>query len=1183
MFRFSFTSFALTLLCLASCGPSRDETLCGPDGEPFQSSGIFTALGSNVLPGSTWQLNRPIRIEFNHPVDPDSIGFGTIQIRSTDDFYSGNPVTGTFELEANSANRAVIFRPSCPTDDALSNGGFLPGNVGYELVLPSKEESPTVLRDTAGRALSRGMQVSFQTPSLSQSLFLDFNPNPASVTSVVFPDGLNLYTDPNPILSMRFDQAVDGRSSNLNTQNLKLLFADGEVGSTSEDVFPETNRIPGQLRLIENCTDAGALVEFHITGILPVNRKLQLTMGSQFRDLGGQRNNSQVVIGIHATPSLAAYYQDPSYSSGELAVDEFQDLFDQAHRIDLSEPLPLPIAQIQDGFIAASFDFPGAAVSEDQDFFLGSDEAAEILTNSQSVFTDTRGRSHILQSGVLTVHDFTIESGATLRGRGANPLIIYATGEVTISGTLDVRGNNATVPVSLQSPQFVESGAIGECGGGRGGDGSAVGNAETLRGSSGDGPFGLTGTGGRGGEGGFNSDSFATGYLGLNSSVVGGGGGGGFSRTENVAVLWEAWSVLQAWVPTGVDTAGPDHDISKHTQMVSGIGAGPNGNGIYGAEAGMRGPSGVGPDLFALGTTSACFGMEDATLDSAEDAISSKDHLNYDPAWTVGDTPPFDFGDITAGPDGGEAGSSAFRNEPNGLGTTNDFWGARFMSDGSVVRGELQGPWAGSGGGAGGDSMMIRIVDITGNGVPEPLSRLYPVVPFQRSLGQGQQGWSYYRKGAGGGGGGGQCLIMAVGIVRIGASGTILANGGIGMAGESILYTDNAISGSGGGSGGHVVIHSATGLDLSAIDLGVADTAAEIGNLIPVQNIQAFGGRRGWAGPEYSTVPGSIPVRDDGNGTFAVGRGGAGANGVIQIHVPDPQRDILWHPSSRRGILDYLAQSPTGIAIDRVEEIFGLLTAPQAYALVPFFSSRSMVVSEWIDTGFADLRLGDPETFPQYGNAYLGFQGIERTTGLVERSNSNTVAALAEIATGSTAQASFDNFQVSIPSASTSFEAKFLRLPQLLVGYDLFPDAESVISFEIADAHYNRSADSLVLTTSIADGPMVFALNADQPTWSVRERFFRVDTFGAKNRLPESASIRFEFQGTHETSPGSNVAGHPFDDPLQANTWVSDVSLLDGYRFLRYRVTFDTDVNREGVDLSAPLPSVSYLKIPLVW
>ena len=1183
MFRSFSICFALSLLCFPSCDSSGEETLFGPNGEALNPPGIFAALGANVQPGATWQMNRPIRIEFNHPVDPDSIGFGTIQIRPIEALFAGNPVTGTFELEANSANRVVIFRPSCPTDDALSNGGFLPGGVDYELVLPFKEESSTVLRDSSGRSLSKGLRLNFRTPSLSQPLFLDFNPNPANATSVVFPEGLNLFTDRSPILSMRFDQSVDGRSSNLHTENLRLLFAAGEVGSASEDIFPETNRIPGQLRLIENCTDAGALVEFHITGILPVNRKLQLTMGSQFRDLGGQRNNARVVIGMHTTPSLAAYYQDPSYSVGELAADEFQEDFGHAHRIDLDQALPLPIAQIQDGFIAASFDFPGSADAEDQDFFLGLDVVGEIFTNSQSIFTDTAGRTHVLQNGVLTVHNFTIESGSTLRGRGANPLIIYATGEVTIRGTLDVRGNNATVPVSLQSPQFVESGANGECGGGRGGDGSAIGNAETLRGSTGDGPFGLTGIGGRGGEGGFNSDSFATGYLGLNSSVVGGGGGGGFALTENIAVLWEAWSLLSSWIPNGVDTAGPDHDIFKHTQMVPEIGPGPNGNGIYGAEAGIRGPSGVGFGFFAAGTNSACFGMEDAALDSAEDAISSKDHVNYDPAWTFGEQPPFDFGNATTGPDGGEAGVSVFRNELDGLGTSNDFWGSRFMPDGSVLRGELQGPWAGSGGGAGGDSMMIRIVDLDGDGIPEPLSRLYPVTPSQRSLVQGQQGWSYYRKGSGGGGGGGQCLIMAVGVVRIGASGAILANGGIGMAGESILFTDNSVSGSGGGSGGHVVIHSATGLDLSAIDLGTANTAVEIGNLVPTQIIQAFGGRRGWAGPEYSTVPGSIPFRDDGNGTFAVGRGGAGANGVIQIHVPDPQRDILWHPSSRQGILDYLEQSPAGIVTDRVEDIFGLLTAPQAYALVPFFSSRSMVVSEWIDTGFADLRLGDAETFPQYGNAYLGFQGIDTVTGLIERSNPNTVAPLSEIAMGSILQASFDNFQVSIPSASNSFEAKYLRLPQLLVGYDLFPDAESVVSFEIEAASYDRSADTLVLSTSIVDGPLVFTLNPSQPTWSVRERFFRVDTFGSKNRLPESASIRFDFQGSNETALGSNAPGHPFDDALQTNTWVADVDLLDGYRFLRYRVTFDTDVNREGVDLAAPLPSVSYLKIPIVW
>ncbi|MDP7062381.1 MAG: hypothetical protein QF489_05535, partial [Planctomycetota bacterium] len=76
-----------TLLTLAtatlvgSCGPGSSISV-GPDGTSFNAGGSFLAEGTNILEGMDWQLNRPIRLEFNHPVDPTSINFGSIQIRA---------------------------------------------------------------------------------------------------------------------------------------------------------------------------------------------------------------------------------------------------------------------------------------------------------------------------------------------------------------------------------------------------------------------------------------------------------------------------------------------------------------------------------------------------------------------------------------------------------------------------------------------------------------------------------------------------------------------------------------------------------------------------------------------------------------------------------------------------------------------------------------------------------------------------------------------------------------------------------------------------------------------------------------------------------------------------------------------------------------------------------------------
>lgn len=1148
---------------VVGCGGSGSIVL-NSNGDPVNSGGSFIVEGSNVLDGTVWQLNRPIRLTFNHRLDVSSINFGSIQIRALDPLEVTAPITGTFEIEAGSGGRSVLFRPTCPTNDLLTDGAFRPGGYEYEIVLPTQGQSPTVLRDSEGRPLETGLKRTFSTPALSQPQFLDFVIGPPVATSVTFPTGLNTFADPDPSVTIVFNQPIDARSTNLNTDNIQLLFADDEVGTAGANTFSATNRVPGVLILKENCNESGAEVEFRITGVLPVNRKLQLQATTQFADIVGQRNVATVVLGSTTTPTLASIYNDNTWVETDETVDEFREDFDTTDRLDLTTALPVPAAQIGDGFVAAAFDFPGSFTSEDNDLFLGSSVEAEIFTDSQFVFVDSNSRQHTLLNGVLTVNDITIESGATLRGRGTNPLVIYASGTVTINGEINVSGNNAVWPTSLNSPQFVEGGASGECGGGRGGDASQIGLAETLRAENGDGAFGVEFAGGQGGEGGFNGDASTTGIIGLNGSMVGGGGGGGFALTENISVLWDSWPLGNGWRPQSVDNSGPDHKTTRHTVAVG-------ANGIFGAEDGLRGSAVFPPNSLPGGFDSPPFGMEDVMPESqASDAFGSgTNDPDYDPAWTTGAEPPFDFGHPTAGPDGGAAGPSPFSLDGD---TLNDFFGSRVADDGTVVSGELLAPWAGSGGGGSGDSMLLERWDRDGDGFVDPLADFFPATPFTKTTSSVQDGWDTYRKGAGGGGGGGQLLIMAIGPIVIGTNGTVKANGGVGFSGESMIYADQGISGSGGGSGGHVILQTATHLDLTAIDVGTAASAAQFGSLTENEVITAYGGRRGWAGPEYSSP-------SDGNGTYAIGRGGAGGNGVIQVHVPNPESDILWHPSSSAGILDYIDTRPEVAPTKTVEDALDLVFAPRAYALVPFFSSQSMVVSEWIDTGLAELRLGDPNNYPDYANTMLRLAGIANGSGLVQK-DGESVASQTALFTASTADATFSSYELTVPAASTHFDVMFLRSPGLLFGYDVYPNSNGAAGFQIVGASYNQSSDVMTITTSVADSPMSFALDNNNPVWAIHPKFFRVDTTGLKNSLPSSTAVRLEFQAADELAPGTNLPGPPVPG---VNQWTSNLSTLKGNRFIRYRVTFEADALSEGIDLSSPLPILDYVKIPFVW
>ena len=1161
----------LSLLAAATalgCGPGSNVKVA-TDGSTYNSGGSFYVVGTNLVEGVPWQLNRPIRLEFNHAVDPSSINFGSIQFRFLSGTGTPSPVTGVFELEAGSDGRVVVFRPACPTDEALSNGAFLPNSATYEVYLPSSGSSPTVLRDIDGRSLEQGLTRTFSTPSASQPAFLDMVLGPPVTTSVTFPEGLNLFTDQDNVIEIFFNQPIDGRSSNLNLNNLMVLYSDGEIGSAGASTFPASNMVPGTLYLTENCTDAGAKVEFHVTGILPVNRNLVVRVTTGFGDIVGQTNLATQDVASHSTPTLAAIYNDSTWVESSETVDEFQDSFMTSNSLDLDEPLPFPLADVNEGYISAGFEFPGSYVGDDVDFYLANGANAELRTTSQVIFTDSNNRNHTINNGVLTVNDFTIESGATLRGRGENPLVIYATGAVDISGTLNLCGNNATWPTSLQSPWFAEGGANGECGGGRGGDASQVGTAETLRAEEGDAPFGATGGGGIGGESSYNQQQAdTTGSTGLNGNLAGGGGGGGFTRTMNESVLWDDWSLATGFRPNGVDDSGPDHDITRHTRMVLDDPSDYTdfGRAIFGSEDGLRGsartsglPGGEPPR-----------GMEDGFSDTHADGN------NNDPAWTTGDTPPFYYGHVTHGPDGGAAGPSIFFEPSTDRRYLSDFWGSRLMLDGSVNRGAMLAPWAGSGGGGSGDAMCIGIYDKDEDGYPDPLDALFPVVPFVRGN-WNQHGWVAYRKGAGGGGGGGQLLIMAIGNIKLGANSLIQANGGVGMSGESMIYTQQGISGSGGGAGGHIVLHTSGKLDLRDISIGSASTEAQIGNLVPVNNIQAFGGRRGWAAPTYYSPT-------DGNQTFAPGRGGSGANGIVQIHVPDPTRDILWHANAQAGITDYLVTSrpsdeePT----DRTEVLLDLFSAPTAYCLIPFYSAKSMVVSEWIDTGAAELRLGDPASYPDFGHSTLKFSGTLPAASGVVQTTDELVSQLADVATGLTSAVTFTSYTMTLPSADTVFDAMYLRSPQLLVGYDIVPNNASNATFEVTDASYNATTKVMTLSSRVEDGPLSFAVSESNPNWSIRQRYFRFDTSGIKDSLPSTTRIIIQFQ-VADAVAGTNTVDEPFGG---RTNWISDLSAagVAGHRFIRYRVIFDVGADSgTPAGLDSPLPLMDYMKIPLIW
>jgi len=508
-----------------------------------------------------------------------------------------------------------------------------------------------------------------------------------------------------------------------------------------------------------------------------------------------------------------------------------------------------------------------------------------------------------------------------------------------------------------------------------------------------------------------------------------------------------------------------------------------------------------------------------------------------------------------------------------------------------VTIGELLVPWAGAGGGASGDMVIYR------RGTNDtPIVDLYPDPNFPNGS------IDVCRKGAPGGGGGGQLQILAIGNIKLGVEAMILAEGGNGWGGESIGWTYGQISGSGGGSGGHIILSTASKLDLSELDPTDNEPVDDSGDTnfsladgtryeIPLagvyfaEAVRAVGGRRGWAMSRVQKIlhQGWGTEFEDGNDTYAIGRGGAGGNGVVQVHVPNPAEDIIWPNTADTLMLDYIHNGDVvgnPADIDRVEEMLRILMAPSPFVLVPLFSARSMFQSKWVDTGLAELRqpnVGGVD-FPNYASSVLAMDGFSALDGLVTVNN-ETVVPLAPLVTGAQSGLSLFQFEARISGASAAFSSQdhFLNNPNLLINHSIEPSAGSGLTYSIVSATYDSASDVMTLLTDPLDGSMAGGAGS---SWNLRPRFFRLATSGSSDFLPDSATVTIQFQGAEESAPGSNEPGTPLPS---ATSWTSDLSTLEGSRFIRYQVLFDIGAGGSAVNLQSPRPSLEYIKVPFTW
>ncbi|MGH7149553.1 MAG: Ig-like domain-containing protein, partial [Planctomycetota bacterium] len=504
-------------------------------------AGRLRLLATNISDGAVWPLNRPMEFRFNQPIDPDSVSSQSILFLSSD----GIPVVGTTFVDPCSDGRSLVFQPLCPTDAEASNGGLRPG-VFYALTLLAGEDLGAV-RSVHGRALRAPVTVDFRAPdAATEPLFVDARPGspPSPSASVPATLGLNLFTAPLEPLLVAFDQPIQPSIANL--LHLRLDFEDPPGSGTFL-------ALPRVATLLENCAPdvappdcpavPRAMVAVVPQGVLPPGRLVRLVAQAGIVDIGGAEFlPADVVL---ATSAVQASGPAPAGES-----DAFVEEFDVAGDADAAEPAEVPFADWGGGVLQAADPFAGFDSTFDWVV-----SGTVVLDTSFDTIVNPSGQQIEVVGGVVHLRNLLVPLGARIVGQGPNPLVIHASGRVTVAGEIAVDGADAS-PTTSSYNNYPQYGGVGNCGGGTGGVASPSTTGSDVQGEDGYGPGNVEDAGGEGGH-----SSFGT--IQAESRRGGGGGGGVLTRKTHsipfnmAAAPWPSPSGLNGGNggpgPTGVN------------------------------------------------------------------------------------------------------------------------------------------------------------------------------------------------------------------------------------------------------------------------------------------------------------------------------------------------------------------------------------------------------------------------------------------------------------------------------------------------------------------------------------------------------------------------------------------------------------------------------------------------------
>lgn len=1107
----------------------------------------FDVVSISVPPNSVWQINRPIEIEFTNIVDFTSVNSNTVQIRKAD----GTPASGTYySIEP----KKIGFQPDCPRLTDASDAGLLPGGVAYRIFLPGTGTgSPTVLSQS-GRELVQPHLVHFTTPTstLPSVLFFDARegaPRPLIRTSPTQVDAsfIRLGLDPANRVYFR-----------------PLTPPDPTLGAQ----MPAGFRAPLNLY---STIETRVEIEIHL------NQPIDGTpsnLGPGFVDLEYLDAASvwrplvrEVVLVENCTQSGAIIRVVPigilpQWKTVRVVLgSSFADIAGN------TRPNPLVVGSF---FVSAATDPGTSAPGDGGDEFLeefrfggvgpGSHEDTEAFRRNPGAAWGGGSLSASFAGfggtgGPGGNFDWKIGNDLPLSQSNHPIVVLDTTFSIIQNDSQTVQQTVINGIVDVRNLTVTASGTL-----------KIVGPNPCKILVSGlariDGEINIEGND-NGGVATINTTSIPE----PGAAGQGGGGRGGTGSPLTMQSSPRGGTGFGAFGATDAGGGGGESGFRATWPSDSF-----DGNRRPGGGGGGR----FGPDFLRPMNVVPGYLNPNECPDQGVIGLDAERGFKGSPLAT---------GAVTGAvpPQGGAAGPRPFSDGNAG----NDYWGTMRLATGGLIAGELPQPWAGAGGGGGGNAIV---------------SNSFPTTPFDPN---GDE------KGAGGGGAGGSITILALDDIRFGPRGRINASGGTGGGGEN--STGGGITriggGSGGGSGGHIVLQTARLIDMSAF---VTTTGVNM----PAGGLYALGGQGG-AGrddlggahangmqspPQFDALPpNSYPhitapcgvisgqagytfnnlVGNSDPATVVACAGGDGGPGLIQLHAPTLS-DVLIPSTPTENIYKAIKPPPVGSTPGLGVPNFSVINSPLSWDhLIPIFARKSEAVSKWITLGAAsvDLALPSPDDV-RFLFGGTGTNGEVLTTG---SGPGATVADLPPIFTGSLSSAPTPPYVAAdlrtiVLDGTALPDDLYLRTPALLRRFSLELTQGGTTEFEVGSASYDPTTHELRLTVSAGGMPLAGYGPGDGLV--LRPRFFRVATDGVVDSLPASAKIRIEFQATTQ-----NQLGGP--DSFGESPWTKDLPSLDpnvagnpDYRFVRFKVFFDIGADGSPLTPFTPVPSLDFLRIP---